>query len=59
VQGLDGALVRCFEQNLLPSELHEPWAVAGREVIVGRSSETQESPASPGRIELAAAPINA
>lgn len=57
VQGLDGALVRCFEQNLLPSELHEPWAVAGREVIVGRASDTHQATTSPSRIEMAAAPI--
>src|SRR5262249_30713048 len=42
VHGLDGALVRCFEQNLLPSELGEPWAVAGREVIVGRSADSRD-----------------
>jgi predicted dehydrogenase len=60
VQGLDGALVRCFEQNRLPSELGEAWAVAGREVNVGRSSDTQESPAAaatPSRMGMAVAPI--
>jgi len=57
VQGLDGALVRCFEQNRLPSELGESWAVAGREVIVGRLSDAHDVPVA-ARIEMAA-PINA
>jgi predicted dehydrogenase len=59
VQGLDGALVRCFEQNLLPSELGEPWAVAGREVIVGRSSpDASEDHVSRRAIDVAS-PVNA